>query len=37
VNHVMQHFPEYFAALMMGVLALAFLRWCFLPSSHLPR
>ena len=33
----MQHFPAYFAALMSALLLLAFLRWCFLPSSHLPR
>jgi type IV secretion system protein VirD4 len=37
VNHVMQHFAAYFAALMSGLLALAGGRWCFLPSSHLPR
>jgi type IV secretion system protein VirD4 len=37
VNHFMQHFPAYLAALMSCLLVLAFLRWCFLPSSHLPR
>ncbi len=37
MNHVVQHFPAYFAALMSGLVVLAFLRWCFLPSSHLPR
>ncbi len=33
----MHHFPAYFAALMTGLLLLAFLCWCFAPSSHLPR
>jgi type IV secretion system protein VirD4 len=33
----MHHFLAYFAALMSGLLALACLRWCFLPSSRLPR
>jgi type IV secretory pathway TraG/TraD family ATPase VirD4 len=37
VNHVLQHFPAYLAALMTSLLVLAVLRWCFLPSSHLPR
>src|SRR5215472_13303561 len=33
----MQHFPALFAALVSGLLGLAFLRWCFVPSSRLPR
>jgi hypothetical protein len=33
----MQHFPAFVAALVSGLLGLAFLRWCFAPSSHLPR
>jgi type IV secretory pathway TraG/TraD family ATPase VirD4 len=37
LQHVMQHFPAYFAALMTGLLMLAAARWCFAPSSHLPR
>jgi type IV secretory pathway TraG/TraD family ATPase VirD4 len=38
VSHdFIHHFPAYFAVLMTGLLALACLRWCFAPSSHLPR
>ena len=37
LHHVMEHFPFYFAALMTGLLVLAGGRWCFAPSSHLPR
>jgi type IV secretory pathway TraG/TraD family ATPase VirD4 len=37
VNHFIQHFPAFVAAVVSCLLVLAFLRWCFAPSSHLPR
>jgi type IV secretion system protein VirD4 len=37
VNAVMHNFPVYFGGLIMALLVLALLRWCFGPSSYLPR
>jgi type IV secretion system protein VirD4 len=37
VTHFMQHFPAFLAVLTTGLVVLAFLRWCFIPTSHLPR
>jgi type IV secretion system protein VirD4 len=37
MSHFMQLFPVYFAVLMLGLLAMAVLRWCFAPHSRLPR
>jgi len=37
MHHFMNQFPAYFAVLMSGLLVLAAARWCFAPSSHLPR